>query len=128
MDSESWGLSYKGTVWHNGKAKKYCEPFYAQSTLIGVHLDLYTGKLSFYKNGVNMGVAFEGLNKVNECLYPIISSTATNTEMEVGVQCCRHLSLQEKCLLAVFRNLRNKTDIQSLPLPPLIKEEITLLK
>lgn len=28
MDAEGWGLSYKGILRHNGKSKKYIEPFY----------------------------------------------------------------------------------------------------
>lgn len=64
MDLESWGLSYKGTVWHGGQSRQYTEPFYETSTIIGVDLNLYDGTMVFYKNGLNLGVAFTGLNKV----------------------------------------------------------------
>ena len=63
MDDQSWGLSYKGTIWHNGKSQRYCEPFYNTNTKIGMLLNLYTGTLTFFKNGVNLGVAFRGKYK-----------------------------------------------------------------
>ena len=64
MDDQSWGLSYKGTIWHNGKHQRYCEPFFDTNTKIGMLLNLYTGTLTFYKNGVNLGVAFRGRYKI----------------------------------------------------------------
>ncbi len=65
IDSESWGLSYKGFIWHNGRSRKYTEPFYERNTVIGVLLDLRAGTLTFFRNGVNLGVAFTGLEQVN---------------------------------------------------------------
>lgn len=64
IDSESWGLSYKGFIWHNGRSRKYSEPFYERNTVIGVLLDLSAGTLTFFRNGVNLGVAFSGLEQV----------------------------------------------------------------
>ena len=66
MDGESWGLSYKGSLWHNGKSREYTEAFYDKSTVIGVLLDLNSGTLSFYRNGISLGVAFSGLDKVGD--------------------------------------------------------------
>ena len=61
LDDHSWGLSYKGTIWEKGKYKKYCEPFYDKDTKIGILLNLYQGTLTFFKNGINLGVAFNGM-------------------------------------------------------------------
>ncbi|XP_007885827.1 SPRY domain-containing SOCS box protein 3 [Callorhinchus milii] len=121
MDSESWGLSYKGTIWHDGQSRQYTEPFYEQATIIGINLNLYTGTMTFYRNGQNLGVAFSGLNKVGASLYPIASSTAAETELQLGVRGCRFHSLQEWCLYTVLQNLRDKNHINALPLPELIK-------
>ncbi|KTF81312.1 hypothetical protein cypCar_00021065, partial [Cyprinus carpio] len=71
IDSESWGLSYKGFIWHNGRSQKYTEPFYERNTVIGVLLDLNTGTLTFFRNGVNLGVAFTGLEQASKALYPL---------------------------------------------------------
>ncbi|XP_057187688.1 SPRY domain-containing SOCS box protein 3 isoform X2 [Triplophysa rosa] len=68
MDSESWGLSYKGFIWHNGRSRKYTEPFYDKNTVIGILLDLSAGTLTFYRNGVNLGVAFTGLRSAKLCI------------------------------------------------------------
>ena len=58
-DANSWGLSHKGTKWHNGQNEDYCEPYNDKFTTIGVLLDLHKKQLSFYKNGVSLGVAFK---------------------------------------------------------------------
>lgn len=70
MDAEGWGLSYKGILWHNGKSKKYTEPFYEINTVIGVLLDCSAGTLTFYRNGENLGLAFSDLNHVRSYVQP----------------------------------------------------------
>lgn len=124
MDLESWGLSYKGTVWHGGQSRQYTEPFYETSTIIGVDLNLYDGTMVFYKNGLNLGVAFTGLNKVGVPLYPIVSSTAAETELHLEMRSCRFLSLQEQCLYTVLQHLVDKVHIDTLPLPEIIRRQL----
>jgi len=129
MDENSWGLTYKGNLWHAASCQKsYCEPFYEAGTVIGVHLNLYTGTLAFYRNGKNLGVAFTGLNQVTEPLYPMISSTAAITEMQLGVTSCRYLTLQEKCFITVTKALKRKADVDSLPLPVSVKRHLCDLR
>lgn len=114
-DDQSWGLSYKGKVWHNGQARRYCEPFY-DSTVIGVLLDMDAGILSYFKNGRPLGVAFTGLcDKACE-LYPIISSTSTLSEIELCDSTCRYVSLQDQCRMTISK-LVKKDKIDFLPLP-----------
>ncbi|CAG5117048.1 unnamed protein product [Candidula unifasciata] len=48
-DADSWGISYDGRVQHEGKKSKYCSRF-GQGTIIGVHLDMWHGTLTFYRN------------------------------------------------------------------------------
>ncbi|KAK3609645.1 hypothetical protein CHS0354_028850 [Potamilus streckersoni] len=123
MDCNSWGLSYKGTVWNNGKSRRYCEPIYDEKTIIGCYLNLNNGTLAFYKNGVNLGVAFEGLDRVMEPLYPIISSTTTETEMGLGKRACRYSTLQDKCCSAIM-SLSGYSCVDSLPLPTIMKKYV----
>lgn len=114
-DDQSWGLSYKGKVWHNGQARRYCEPFY-DSTVIGVLLDMDAGILSYFMNGRPLGVAFTGLcDKACE-LYPIISSTSTLSEIELCDSTCRYVSLQDQCRMTISK-LVKKDKIDFLPLP-----------
>ncbi|XP_059165709.1 SPRY domain-containing SOCS box protein 3-like isoform X2 [Physella acuta] len=124
QDEESWGLSYKGCIWHNGISKRYCDPFFDSSTVIGVLLDMYKGTLTFYKNGISLGEAFTGLNAVQKPLYPLISSTATETELELGVRTCRYLTLQEKCFSKIRSSLVNMDSVDKLPIPKLMKNHI----
>ncbi|XP_046568344.1 SPRY domain-containing SOCS box protein 3-like [Haliotis rubra] len=124
MDGESWGLSHKGRVWHRGVPRTYCDPIYDRTTVIGCYLNLYKGTLSFYKNGTDLGVAFSGLDTVREPLYPLISSTATETELGLGVRSCRYLSLQEKCCAIIKNNLMCADSVENLPLPNAIKNHI----
>lgn len=89
---------------------------------------MYTGTLTYYKNGKSLGVAFTGLNQIGEELYPLLSSTAEETEMEV-VQCkCRYLSLQEKCCWTIAQSLKDRSQVNALPLPHMFKEHIYSLK
>ncbi|XP_035694993.1 SPRY domain-containing SOCS box protein 3-like [Branchiostoma floridae] len=122
-DEESWGLSYKGTTWHNGKYQQYTEPFYDQTTVIGVHLNLYNGTLTYYRNGKSLGVAFRSINRGEE-LYPIICSTAAETEMELGMRSCRFNSLQEKCCFTIMQAMKGKQAVDKLPLPTVIKSRL----
>jgi SPRY domain-containing SOCS box protein 3 len=126
-DATGWGLSYKGTFWHNGVSRQFCPPFFEASTVIGVHLNLYEGTLSFYINGQFQGVACQGLNLLGEELYPMISSTATGTELQVGLRKCRYFSLQEKCYHALARSLQHRADVDILPLPKIFKEHLCCL-
>ncbi|XP_078540825.1 SPRY domain-containing SOCS box protein 3-like [Lissotriton helveticus] len=120
-DSESWGLSYKGFLWHGGLCRRYTEPFYDRTTVVGAHLDLTEGTLTFFRNGESLGPAFTGLDKVGAPLYPMVCSTAAGTELQVGVRRCRLPSLQESCLCTVSRSLLNGASADSLPLPRAIR-------
>ena len=125
MDSNSWGLSYKGTLWHDGMCQQYTPKFYEANTVIGVNLNMYEGTLTFYKDGKNLGTAFRGLNEIGEPLFPLISSTAEDTELEVRHQSCRYLSLEEKCKVVIAKTLKQDSDVNSLPLPPVFRKQIS---
>ncbi|XP_041363839.1 SPRY domain-containing SOCS box protein 3-like [Gigantopelta aegis] len=118
VNKESWGLSYKGTICHAGKSSQYCEPFYNKRTTIGCFLDIQGGTLTFFKNGIDLGVAFWGMDLVGEPLYPLISSTAAETELALGKRICssRYLSLQELCCITLRRNVPASL-VDCLPLP-----------
>ena len=55
----SFGLSCLGTIHHNGVTKRYCDPTLLSSCdVIGMVVDLAIGRISFFANGKNLGVAF----------------------------------------------------------------------
>ncbi|XP_031554497.1 SPRY domain-containing SOCS box protein 3-like [Actinia tenebrosa] len=115
-DSQSWGLSHKGEIWHNGKKRKFCEPFF-DSTVIGILLDMDQGTLSYFKNNELLGVAFSGLCESTSELYPIVSSTATESEVEIGDRSCKYMSLQDQCWKTILKHV-SEDKTESLPLPP----------
>ena len=53
-DLESWGISYDGRIQHGGKKKEYSSRF-GQGAIIGVHLDMWHGTLSYFKNRQYLG-------------------------------------------------------------------------
>lgn len=60
-----WGLSHKGLIWHGGVALSYTKRFKEnEATRIGILFDGILGTLTYYKDGVCLGVAFRGLNEV----------------------------------------------------------------
>lgn len=52
--SDSYGLSYNGTVQHNSKVMKNYSGF-CRGSIIGVRLDLWVGTLQFYINRKSQG-------------------------------------------------------------------------
>ncbi|XP_053203457.1 SPRY domain-containing SOCS box protein 3-like isoform X1 [Panonychus citri] len=119
-DDQSWGLSHKGYIWHNGESRKFCKPFRENvKTTIGLLYDSCQGTLTYYKDGVKLGVAFRGLNQVSSSLYPLVSSTAAKTVMilcnlKVAYYCS---TLKERCRYVILKNLTRSQDIEQLPLP-----------
>jgi SPRY domain-containing SOCS box protein 3 len=67
---------------------------------VGILFDGIAGTLSFFKDGCYLGVAFHGLEKVNEHLYPIVCSTAAKTEMTLSVMKRDFVSLQVRRFVA----------------------------
>ncbi|KAM4018742.1 SPRY domain-containing SOCS box protein 3-like isoform 2-T2 [Anomaloglossus baeobatrachus] len=120
-DADSWGLCYKGRIWHSGSSSTYTEPLYEEGTLIGVHLDMGDGTLTFYKDRQSLGVAFTGLHKVQLPLFPMASSTSPGTELALRLRCCALPSLEERCLSTLARNLTRKDSADLLPLPAVVK-------
>ena len=114
-ESNSWGISYFGTLHHNGKTREFTKKF-ERGSVIGCHLDLWKGTLSFYKNGEPLGIAFDGLLGKN--LYPMISSTAARTRMKLICSYKTNFSLQYLCCKEVSKNISTSPEaLVDLPLP-----------
>lgn len=49
-DSNGWGLSHKGLLWHDGRWSYYTQPFREnQATTVGLLYDGVAGTLTYYK-------------------------------------------------------------------------------
>ena len=72
------------------------------ATTIGIYFDGHNGTLTYYKDGVSLGPAFDGLQEVEEPLYPVVCSTAAKTEMALGVMKREFLSLQVPTSLTMW--------------------------
>ncbi|KAM3919880.1 SPRY domain-containing SOCS box protein 3-like [Leptodactylus fuscus] len=121
QDADSWGLSYKGRICHAGGSRPYTEPFYEEGTLIGLHLNMEEGTLTFYKDRQCLGLAFTGLHKVQLPLFPMVSSTSPGTELSLGLRCSTLPTLEERCFSALARNLTQKDSADLLPLPAVVR-------
>lgn len=81
-DSESWGMKFDGRLYHNNESKDYNSlAGFTRGSIIGVHLNMWSGVLEFYLNRIPLGVAFCGLK--NKVLYPMLSSTAPRSIMKL---------------------------------------------
>ena len=117
-DDQSWGISHKGIAWHHGKSRYYTKPFREnEATTVGMLFEWDKGTLSYFKDGEPLGVAFTGLNRVNQELYPIVCSTAAKTEMALIGRRRLYHSLQDRCRATIISKLREEKQIDSLPLP-----------
>ena len=124
-NSESWGLSHKGLLWHAGNYRQYTKSFKENnSTTIGLYFDGVAGTLTYYKDGISLGQAFSGLELVEEPLYPIICSTAAKTEMKLGVTKREFVSIQDRCRSVILRHLNCEEEIDQLELPRTLKHFI----
>ena len=117
-DDQSWGISHKGIAWHHGKSRYYTKPFREnEATTVGMLFEWDKGTLSYFKDGEPLGVAFTGLNRVNQELYPVVCSTAAKTEMALIRRRRLYHSLQDRCRATIISKLREEKQIDSLPLP-----------
>lgn len=125
-DDQSWGLSHKGLLWHSGKWRQYTKAFREnEAATIGMLFDWYQGTLTYYKDGVCLGVAFTGLNRVQDELFPVVCSTAAKTEMSLGVSLRGFVSLQDRCRGTIAKQLQGgANELDRLPLPNSMKAYI----
>lgn len=77
-DSNSYGLSHDGRTWHNNQSNQFCSSWNESQVKIGCLFDGFTGKLSFFRNGLPLGIAFENINMKND-LFPMVSSTVAQS-------------------------------------------------
>lgn len=97
LDENGWSLSHKGLTWHNGKQSQYTQMFPSnQPITIGILFNTMRGELSYFMNGKNLGVAFCGLNDVDDELYPVVGSTAKCTRIRIAGSYCGYVSLLER--------------------------------
>ena len=125
-DGNSWGLSHKGKLWNATKHKTYIKPFKENvATNIGIYFDGIRGTLTFYKDGQCLGLAFSGLHKITEPLFPIVCSTAAMSEMTLVVMRRDFLSLQDRCRDIIIHHITHEAHIHQLRLPLRIKKFIS---
>ena len=106
-DENSWGLSHKGLLWHNGRWRNFTRPFPENVPCrLGLYFDGVAGTLTFYKDDQLLGVGFRGLDKIKDALYPMVASTAAKTEMTLSVLKREHTSLQDWCRTAILKETR----------------------
>ncbi|XP_022102380.1 SPRY domain-containing SOCS box protein 3-like [Acanthaster planci] len=116
-NSESCGLSYTGRFYQGGsQGKAYCSKF-GQGTVLGLHLDMWYGTLTYYKNGRCLGVATKGL--LGKVWHPMISSTAARSSMCLQAARFFPSSLQFLCCRALRQAVPTKHSVlEALAFPP----------
>ena len=124
-NEHGWGLSHKGTLWHNGAWRQYTEPFREnEPTTIGMLYDGNVGTLNFYKDGRDLGLAFSDLHLVKDAIFPAISSTAAKTEMYLCRRQRGYTCLQDRCRNTIVRHMKHPIYIDYLPLPSRVVEYV----
>jgi hypothetical protein len=68
--SWAWYSTYAG-LWHNGSRVQYWNPDYVAGDVVGVGLDMTTGELHYWRNGVYRGIAFSGITGT---MFPAVSA------------------------------------------------------
>ncbi|XP_022916517.1 SPRY domain-containing SOCS box protein 3 [Onthophagus taurus] len=120
-EDQSWGYSYRGSLQHNKLTREYGPPF-GIGTIIGIHLDMYSGTLEYYMNRKPLGIAFRGLK--NKDLYPMVCSTAAQSSIRLISAFSFPDSLEMTCLKVISSRATLKKQFNSIPgLTRLIKPE-----
>lgn len=117
-DEQSCGLSHKGVFWQRGKGRQFAAPFKEnEPTTVALLFHGPNGTLTYFKDGVCLGVAATGLDAYEDDLYPIVCSTAAKTEMTLGT--CRRcfFSLQDRCRAVIAGAVSVDDEVDELPLP-----------
>ncbi|XP_063968580.1 SPRY domain-containing SOCS box protein 3-like [Lytechinus pictus] len=124
-NNESWGLSHKGTFWHNGDSIVFTQPFLENTlTTVGILFDGRKGTLTFFKDGELLGQASKDLSKPDDDLYPIICSTAAKTEMTLVRARRSFVSLFDRCRNVIATSITKKELVHMLPIPNALKNII----
>ena len=97
------------------------KPKHPYSLVIGMLLDKQQGTLSYYIDGVSLGVAYTGLEHVQDELFPLMASSHS-VEMTLGRRLRNYHSLQDRCRATIMKELLHKSDIDLLPLPSRMKQ------
>lgn len=125
-DSNGWGLSHKGLLWHGGTGYHFTKRFTEnQATKIGLLFDGVNGTLTYYKDGRCLGIAFRGLNEIQEPLYPIVTSTAAKTEMTLAEARRDFVNLQDRCRAEILKRVKTTEQVKQLGLPFLMTRYLT---
>jgi hypothetical protein len=104
MDAFSWALSASGQVWHQGTARPYCASFNdGRHVRVGCLYNGYTSEVSFYVDGVCMGVAFRNVAKSEE-LRPVVCSTTAKSLFRVECACESFPTLKQLCRSEIQRH------------------------
>ncbi|XP_068633261.1 SPRY domain-containing SOCS box protein 3-like isoform X2 [Battus philenor] len=113
QDMESYGLSYKGSVRHNGTEMKESSGF-CRGSIIGVRLDMWEGTLEFYINRQPQGIAFYNLRR-HGSLYPMLCSTAAQSSLRLIYASSWRASLLVDAAKILATTVRNDSKLR---LPP----------
>lgn len=98
-----------GHIYHGeGKGKLYGHPF-GTGDVIGVCVDRVQRRLSFYKNGMACGVAFENLSTGE--LYPCVGFRSRDASMRInlGSEPPKCVPMRQHCLHALDRRFLHRT-------------------
>ncbi|GFW39252.1 SPRY domain-containing SOCS box protein 3 [Trichonephila clavipes] len=115
-DNKTWGLSHTGSFHHNGRSRDYATRF-GQGSVIGIHLDMWNGTLSFYKNRKHLGIASRGLK--GKTMYAMASSTAACSGMRIIRSCSFPSSLQFLCCTKLRELIPDEKNVlRVVDLPP----------
>ena len=122
MNEECWMLLSSGMLRQDGKLRRFKGFHDKQDTVVGMLLNRTQGTLSYFVDGVPLGVAFRGIQNVAQPLYPIVASSHC-TEITLGTRISNSSgSLQDRCRTAIMDQLSSKADVQYLPIPTITKE------
>ena len=96
-----------------------------KQTVIGVLFNRKQGTLSYYQDGVQLGVAMTVPNHLDYELFPAVWNLALVTEVKLGRRLrsfYNYENLQNRCRATIMELILEKADIDLLNLPTVMKD------
>ena len=73
---------------------------------------------------MNLGIAFTGLDRIEDDLYPLVCSPSIRTRMTLGLRLRGYRNLQDRCRAAIADGVRKIDRVEGLPLPKRVKSYV----
>lgn len=124
IDSQSWGMTscFLEKKWYllNGNTKRIRQ----RELTFGVLFDGIEGTVTYFKDGMCLGIGFDGLHKIKSPIYPMVASSR-KASIKLVCTKMKFVKLQDRCRAAFLDSYTSVDQLTLLHLPSDIKSYLS---